>query len=211
MTTGVSIIHGVRRPFESRVTDRRWMTTLASYLTGCGLKPVRCFEWSGGFLRSYWSSTHREYARSLVELWRQGHEANDGFRLQILAKSNGAVIAERALRHLAATRSDIRIGLLLRVATADPRSSVHIPCVDRVVSIASQGDALYTLGLRVARTVFRRAYPVSQGAAIRHERIVVVDAAHHHFNYPRTVELLTGGREDTFALYARLLAERTPV
>jgi hypothetical protein len=209
VTSGVSLIHGARRPFERLENDRRWMGALAAYFAARGLDPIDRFEWSGGFLRSYCHRVHAEYAARLAAVWNNGRvRYGPSFRLHVFAKSNGAFIVERALRLLAQQGSDVTVDTFLRIATADPRGAVYIPGIHRIVSVSCPEDRLYRTGEIVAGSVLRGAYVSAADASTPHEHVIVRGVSHEQFNCDGQILVGIGPARTTYALYADILMPR---
>jgi hypothetical protein len=205
MPIPVSVIHGARAPFGSPKVARVWMAALADHLESHGLGPVRSFEWNGGYLRSFVDRTHLDYAAHLLELVRSSrvtgrHEGG----IQIFAKSNGAIVAERALNYLHSRGLTVNVRTLLRAGTPDPRPTPVVPGVDRIVTIVSADDTLYARGLRLGRLAGRQSGDTSRGSW---QVFKTTGLSHHDFNYPRQLSLDNGYVGTTYDLYALLLKE----
>lgn len=196
MSEFVSLIHGARRLYLL-TPNRSWMGEFAEYLQQNGVTRVSTFEWSGAFIRGLQLRDAPRYAEELLREYRLAQAA--GGTLSIVAKSLGALIAERAIVMLA---REIRIRLFLRVGVPDLRTTIPISGVSRIVNVTSDCDRLYRYGLLIVPrylddTAVASREPITE---IRLPRL-------SHAGLTRCTHLSGASQEETtYSLYRRLLS-----
>ena len=126
------------------------MRRFSNYLAGNGLPNVSSFTWSGGLIRGLRASDAAAYAIDLSQCYMAARHA--GGSLSIVAKSQGCVIAERALVLL---NGAIEVDLFLRIGV--PYSgALRLPHVARIVNVTSSEDRLFLIGTWLMPFVWRR-------------------------------------------------------
>lgn len=146
MRHGVSIIHGARRIRRSKNYPPQWPNRLSRFLRLDGFDPVIPFFWTGSVLDILSTKIARSYANHLCRLLTQ-YDTGNSQCISIIAKSAGAIIAERALKFLPecinSTIGVNSISSFIRIAVPDVRKTLHTPYIRNVINIVSNNDILY--------------------------------------------------------------------
>ncbi len=108
---------------------------------------------------------------------------------------------EGALRNIGRGQSAVQVALLIRVATADPRTDIEIPGVQRIIDIYSEDDTLVNRGYALNRLMLKNETLPSRREIAK---FAIEGLSHHDFNYDKAIQ--AAGRETSmYAFYYELL------
>jgi hypothetical protein len=207
MSTVISIIHGARRPFTSQNISGQWIDELARHLQSHGVGEARAFHWPGGLGIDTLKRAIDDYCAHLADciasVNRKDEETGE---VHILAKSLGALIAERALLDLEYMgRGQPVCGTLLRVAPPDFRHAVAVSNVREVVDLTSDKDCLWRVGRFPALAFVYLFLRGGSTCGCRIERLKVSGIGHRQFNDKGAIALLGSEHVRIFDVYSDIL------
>lgn len=200
----LSIIHGAHRIHQPSRFRPSWPSELKRYMLGNGFDHVEIFYWSGSWYETLQRRTAENYAEHLSHFINK-YDYEEG-RFCIIAKSLGAIVAERGLNLIARNESlDLGVHSFLRLATPDHRKYLSLSNVHSVVDVVSSSDLLYKLSIPITSALIRLTSISTKNNYIPTKRILLQSLSHSAFNTNRIIKQRDIGHDSLYNLYWALL------
>ncbi len=207
MGHGISIIHGARRINCSYNYRPNWPDRLALFFISQGFRPVIPFYWSGSILDIFSDKIARAYSSHLKKLIKYNNNQSS-LSVSIVAKSGGAIIAEKALCMISA-RKKIDFGTFstfLRIAAPDARTNINASLFNNTVNIISSQDWLYKL-MKFPTTAIIKASIPNTKHIVRCKTYKIEGLKHGDFNENIKINLPKIFQGNVYDFYAKILKD----